>query len=249
MNPPDDLRAWAAAYRSAGQPPDDLRARIVEAMDDAIPSAPRVRRLRARRPCREVAVHGCIGAIAAIAVLMVLGWIARWMGEETPDRADPSAAPYQPRPREHAPFAGAPPSSPAAQVAPAELGPPPQGAALDPVVAPTTRVAAPGVPSRLPTQENPSSPTDAAGDLEGLRRLRSAKELLPTDPGRAREILDAHARSYPDSPLALEREALWIRAACRAGGEPTLAQRRATFARHPGIAAYQAAIDRDCGVR
>ncbi len=244
MNPTDDLRAWAAAYRSAGQPPDDMRARVVEAMDDAVPSAPRV-----RRPWRDVAVHGCIGAIAAIAALMVLGWITRWMGEEAPQRVDPSAAPYQPRPRDQHPFAGAPPSSPASQVEPAELAPPPQRAALDPVVAPPTRVAAPGVPSRGPTEEMPTSPADDAGDLEGLRRLRSAKELLPTDPGRAREILDAHARSYPDSPLALEREALWIRAACRAGGEPTLAQRRATFARHPGIAAYQAAIDRDCGVR
>jgi len=233
VKPIDDLQAWAAAYRRAGQPSEELRARILAAVD--------VRPLPIDRRWRDTAVHACVGALAAIAALVVLGWITRWVSDDAARRDAPSAAPYQQRPSESA----RPTATP---VEPAEL------AATAPVVAtdasgtvPPTR--APSGASREPTDATAPSPPHVGGDLESLRMLRAAKQLLPSDPARAREILEGHARSYPDSALALEREALWIRAACRAGGEPTLAQRRAAFARRPGIAVYQLAIEQDCTAR
>lgn len=243
MKPTDDLQSWAAAYRSDGLPSEALRARILAAVDEA----ETVRPIRlVRRPWRDGVVHACVGALAAIAALMVLGWITRWMSGEVEQREDPSTAPYHQSPRDDARPTAAPVES---RVEPAELAVTPPVAPDPPGVASPMHATAPGDTSRRPTEATSPAPADTGGDLESLRLLRSAKQLLPTDPARARAILEAHARSYPNSALALEREALWIRAACRAGGEPPLEARRAAFARRPGIAAYLVAIEQDCTIR
>lgn len=243
MNDPDDLREWAAAYRRAGQPSADLRARIVSATGVRV-SLPQ------RSRWRDAATHVGIAAVLAIAALLVLSWISRAMVAMQQRAADNNMAPYR---HEAAPA-----------VEPATAGHAPVPAELVPATTPT--IATPGAPTDTAPKRTPSLSSSAAhsnakpdsaadvgvddgGDLESLRRLRAAESLLVSDPARALALLDAHAVAYPDSAMALEREVLWIRAACRTGAAPTLGQRRAALAKRPGVAAYRAAIEKDCAAR
>jgi len=239
MNDTDDLSEWAAAYRRAGQPSAALRARIGAAtgMRASSPKRPR---------WREAATNVGFVAAVAIATLLLLSWIGGGMVATRHDDADDNTAPYRHEAAptvERAAFGHEP--------VPAELG-------VTPATTPTiARPAAPTdtgpkrSPSVLPSATSPDvdAPIDDGGDLESLRRLRAAEALLASDPARALALLETHAQAYPDSAMALEREVLWIRAACRTGGAPALAQRRAAIAKRPGMAAYRAAIEKDCDAR
>lgn len=237
MSDTDDLSEWAAAYRRVGQPSAALRARIA--------SATGMRATSPKRPrWREAGRLVGIGAAFAIATLLLLSWIGGGMVATRHDDADDNTAPYR---HEAAPA-----------VERAVVGHQPVPAELVPTPATTPTIAAPAAPTDVPPKRSPgASPSatgpevtsDDGGDLESLRRLRAAEALLPSDPARALALLDAHAEVYPDSAMALEREVLWIRAACRTGGAPTLAQRRAAFAKRPGVAAYRTAIEKDCDAR
>lgn len=236
MNDGDDLHEWAAAYRRAGQPSAALRTRIALATGVRARPIPR---------WRGVATHVGIGAGVAIAALVVLSWVGRTM-VATQDVRDDHAAPYR-----HDDAADVQRSAEGRATVPAELVVPP----TIPTPAPTPptdigpkRTA--GAATSAPVHDTPTPhEVDDGGDLESLRRLRAAEALLTTDPARALALLEAHGKAYPSSAMALEREALWIRAACRTGTTTDLAARRTAFAKHPGGAAYRPAIEKDCTPR
>ena len=85
--------------------------------------------------------------------------------------------------------------------------------------------------------------------MRSARLLRQAEHMLTGKPKAAKVLLESHARDNPRSVLSLEREALWIRAACLVGGAPGLAKRRAAFARRADVSAYRAAVAQDCDGR
>jgi hypothetical protein len=205
-----------------------------------------------------------VGALLGAAALLLLSWTVRWMRPEREPSSAPSQAPLQrskadgdaATSRAGASSEARAPAHEAAAPVPEPPAPPPPVADPSPA-APATPPRASGSSSpRAGERETPTATPPAAEsqeqaaasseDLESLRRLRAAEQLLAGDPSRARALVEAHARDYPKSALALEREALWIRAACRSGGASGLERRRAAFATRPGVAAYLAAIERDC---
>ncbi len=247
MRPTDDLRTWAAAYREAGQPSEALRQRILAAVE-AFDEEP-IADAREQGARRSWAVGLGVGALLGVAALLLLSWVARFVRPEVEHASTvPSTAPYarasddevaeaQSRERATQVVEAQPVASETERIEPA------------PVVSSTPRKTAVAPPVRAP--EQPAEPRVLAPseDLESLRRLRAAEQLLASDPARARALLEAHARTYPTTTVDLEREALWIRAACRSGGAESLERRRSAFAQRSGVAAYLAAIARDCDRR
>lgn len=247
MKPTDDLGTWAAAYREARRASPDLRARIAAAVErDAIApdpvddEAPR-RDPPARWRTWAIAVGG--GGLIAAAALLLLSWVVRWIDPEVVGTRAPLSAPYH-----HAP--GDPEAATAAHgTAPASL---PDAPSLPPVSSTPTPVDPPPTETRAPTRAPAITPAPPAAtmtneDLESLRRLRTAEQRLASDPADARAQLEAHARDYPTSAFALEREALWLRASCKSGHTTDVERRRTAFAKQPGVAVYATAIRRDCG--
>jgi hypothetical protein len=218
-----DLSTWAAAYREARQPSEALRERILAAVEDQ-PS-----RWRGR------AIGVGVGALLGAAALLLLSWAVRWMRPELEPTEAQSQAPYE-RSQEGEATTRVQPKAPAPKT-PAVVREPIEPPAIEAPARPR-----PVRPSRAETDPAPAPSVD----LESLRRLRAAEQLLPTDPARARTLIEDHVRDYPKSSLALEREALWIRAACRTGGSASLARRRASFVAREGVAAYLPAIEKDC---
>lgn len=243
MKPTEDLVTWAAAYREARQPPADLRTRIAAAIEDEGQQA-------SARPSDRWRTWGITlagGGLLAAAALLLLSWVVRLMDPAVVGSHTPQSAPYQ-----HAP--GDPETAVAVDGDAASLP------NTVPVAAPTPTVvepsAAPTIDARPRNDRAPTitaAPIDApappaAGiDLESLRQLRAAEKVLDSDPARARTLLDAHATTYPNSPLAPEREALWLRAACRSSKTADVERRRAAFTKRAGVAIYISAIERDCG--
>ncbi len=262
MKPPESLRDWAAEYRRARQSPDALAERIRgairaeeqaeedEADDEEELLAPVV-------SSERWGLGLAIGAMLGVAALLLLSLIGRWVHPRQELVSNPQQAPF-----EHAS------ESENAAISEKPAVPPRDLVRADPVQDSGSSAAVPGPaapthPLRRPRRERPSSHADAlpdsgpeaasatpspgsSADLLSARLLREAEHMLTSRPGAAKLLLESHARDNPRSVLSLEREALWIRAACRVGGASGLAKRRAAFARRADVSAYRAAVARDC---
>lgn len=263
MRTPDDLREWAAEYRRARQSPDALAERIQAAIrseerreedgdDESLPP---------EFPSERWGLGLTVGAVLGVAALLLLSLVGRWVRPQL----DPDSTPQQ------APFEHISESEDAATSREPSV-PPRAGVAADPVLRPVSEAPAPGdlaqpvapTPLLRRTSQNQTprgrdrprasgsetaSTAPAPGssaDLLSARQLREAEHMLTSKPGAAKLLLEAHARDNPRSVLSLEREALWIRAACLVGGAPGLVKRRAAFARRADVSAYRAAVTRDC---
>jgi len=264
MRAPEDLRDWAAEYRRARQSPDALAERIrvairadeqaddqpnEEDVDDEGESLPPV--VSSERWGLGLA----IGAMLGVAALLLLSLIGRWVRPPQELISNPQQAQFEhisdPENAATSQKPAVPPrdSVPAVQDSPSS----------EPVPGP----AAPSPPRRRPRRQRPSRKADgladsepeaasatptpgSSADLLSARLLREAEHMLTSRPGAAKLVLESHARDNPRSVLSLEREALWIRAACLVGGAPGLAKRRAAFARRADVSAYRAAVAGDC---
>lgn len=109
-----------------------------------------------------------------------------------------------------------PPSPPKAQPTP----PPPDDIA--PAVTPKPRRKTRPRPKPAPTKAAPKS--TLAEELRQLQKIRAT--LRAGSPARARQLIDAHRRDFPDSTLAQERDATEVAALC-AQGRNADAQRKA----------------------
>lgn len=232
---PEDLAEWAALYREARAPSESLRVSVETQLhkqrDTAHPNAGWQWGL-------GLAAGGLIGAAALLALTCSLSALrGRTAAGDSPDIA----------PMQQVPASGqkVEPPRPASQnLAPALLehpDPPPAEAAAAPSPEPAVR-------AKRRTPPTASEPGPRQDDLESLAALRDAERTLRHNPVRARQLLEQHAKDYPESKLWLEREALWIRAACRSGAADGLETRRASFSRRADVGAYRAAIQRDCEV-
>ncbi len=265
MSAPEDLRDWAAAYRQARRPPGGLAERIraavhseheqePEPLGDDEPPTPAA-------PSQRWGLGLAIGAMVGVAALLLLSWMVRWVRPQLDPSGTLQQAPFE-QPSEsglpttiHSPEA---PPGPAEPAHPASDPAPPGAPGAMPVAPsrPLDRPRHPGRPDADRSQPPAPDPIDdgavsapipgSSADLRSARQLRQAERMLADRPGAAMALLETHARDNPRSALSLEREALWIRAACQVGGAPRLAKRRAAFARRADVAAYRAAIARDC---
>lgn len=93
-------------------------------------------------------------------------------------------------------------------------------------------------PRGEPTPTPAATPEEAASALQQVRAIGSARAALRDgDPERALRQLESHARRWPTSEWAEERELLRIAALCQAGRHEAGLRAAASFSRaHPGSA-------------
>jgi hypothetical protein len=115
-------------------------------------------------------------------------------------------------------------------VAPIAPPPPP------PVVTPRTKPARPQASRTDAAPTDAGATTDAASTLEQVGMIRKAYAALRAgDPGQALRVLDGHAKRWPTSEFAGERDLLRVKALCAAGRKSEAESAAATFKRkHPG---------------
>ncbi|HET6584584.1 MAG TPA: hypothetical protein VFG69_14095 [Nannocystaceae bacterium] len=158
---------------------------------------------------------------------------ASWQGGAIVDDQEPAAVvdevvvvkdDARSRPRSATPTIGA-----ATTVVPPAVAPAP------PLV--SVRKPKPSVkPPRAPEPTPAITPEDAASALEQVRAIARARAALRDgDPERALRQLDSHARRWPTSDYAEEREMLRVAALCQAGRHDAAKSAAASFRRaHPG---------------
>lgn len=134
-------------------------------------------------------------------------------------------------------------STPAIEEPPPEVAPEPEPAPLPPVVeseapAPTTEDPK---PKRRPravqkTQPAPTKPPPASSLAEELKRLQQARAALRAgNAPRARTLIEAHRRDYPESSVARERDATEIAALCAESRNADAKRKAAAFTKaYPG---------------
>jgi hypothetical protein len=137
--------------------------------------------------------------------LLLLGALQLFPGEPTPARPQLSPAEIESSAHVTAPQdqSQAPVVEPAPVTAPSIALPPAAPTTADP---PPRRSARPAMPATRP-QVEPLRALDPEAELALLRRALSA---LPTRPTHALELVEEHARLYPDGAFAQEREAIAI---------------------------------------
>lgn len=134
-------------------------------------------------------------------------------------------------------------STPAVEEPSPEVAPEPEPAPSPAVVeseepAPTTEDAE---PKRKPrparkAQPAPTKPPPASTLAEELKRLQQARAALRSGNGaRARALIEAHRRDYPESSVARERDATEIAALCAENRNADAKRRAAAFTKaYPG---------------
>ena len=232
-------RAMLRAYREAtGYDPEQRDAvwERIEASLDRAGTEPSIE--GPARPPRWIAVGAAVVATAAAAAL--LSW-APWRGASgTTERAPSQQAPRTRR--EDAPRTIAPP--PARDVrtpgAPSPTpAPPPSPASTDePAPSPRARSG-----SRDPGRPEPSATEDAGASVGDELRAelvligKARRALQADDPQRALELLDAHARAFPQGQMREDRQVLRIEALCAADkGQQARAEARQLLRTYPGSA-------------
>lgn len=229
-----DVDAWAKAYCAERLPPDALRGRILDQNGPVHQAA---------STARQWGVGLALGAIVGLAALLVLAWGVRLIGM-TPTPASvaieaqdapvptPSHGRTQTQTRGAAHRSAEP--DPAASVV---LPPPPTPSAPRSTPRPPT----------TPTTPRESSGAPPRDDLEELRLLRAAEQALERGKTAAAVAqLDSHALAYPHSTFMLEREALWLQAACHGAPRQDLERRYRAFFRRPDGAGYRAKVRTAC---
>lgn len=167
-----------------------------------------------------------------------------------PAQGSPPLAPKQEIPATSARGEVAPPAGEGAEPGPA----PAAGEGADPGSAPSQPRAARGGARSTPavrvpaTRGEPKPPgsRQTPAPADEARLLLQARRALATDPARALELADAHARRFPRGTLAQEREVLAVRALAALGRHEQARARAARFeARYPGsthLAAVRRAV-------
>lgn len=237
MNVPDDLEQWAADYRRARTPSAATKRRIHSAVSQGESTA--------RDERTRWALGLALGAVAGLAALFLLsllsgGWMLAESSSQTPQQApavESSRDTSQRAERDHN--------------APAKKRATPQAEVAAPAQPPASQTNTaerrPRRPAPRRVHEGPTPPPPTCeDDLESVRILRAAERQMANHPHKSLAQLERHAKRCPQSPFALEREALWIRAACRAGDVEGVAQRRSRFAKRADVGMYRDAIARDC---
>ena len=238
MTPPDDrLAALLDAHRRVRRPPPGLQARIAAALAEeeiAEPVAP---------PRSRWVESIAISVALAAAALLLLHWLAG-------PRTDRAGATDESNPRDQAVFGAKTPDTagkaetraPATPPTPPPTQPPDPEVDTSPPPAPTT--ADPTPPPRRDSARTAPAPEHDDAKLE-VRMLRDAEVALAKDPADALRQLKVHATRFPDSTLAVERQALWTLAACATAASDAAPRRDAFLASHPG-SAYAARIRAAC---
>ncbi|MEM9862428.1 MAG: hypothetical protein AAF938_12470 [Myxococcota bacterium] len=126
--------------------------------------------------------------------------------------------------------------------------PPPRELAVAPVAAPEPPSPAlpPAVEAREPVPEAPAMTTrpvspDPQNELRWLREARSFEQSAPP---RALRLTRRHARHFPNSQLAQEREAIAIGALSASGAQARARNRAARFLRRWPNSAHRERIER-----
>jgi hypothetical protein len=160
---------------------------------------------------------------------------ASWQGGSIVDTQEPAAVvdhvvvvddDARPRPRASAPTTNA--AEPAAP--PAVVPPPPPAPAA-------SKSKASSKPAANKPSVSPSvTPEDAASALDQVKVIGKAYAALRDGDGaRALHVLDGHAKRWPTSEFAAERDLLRVRALCLAGRKSDAENAAASFKRkHPG---------------
>lgn len=195
----------------------------------------------ARGRVRAIVALSCAAA-AAIAALWLGGRAsvaaleaddrpnaASWQGGSLVEEPEPAAVVDQVVVVDDDERRRARPRTPEAPVAVAPFVPPPPPA---PIVAQKSKPRAP-TPR---VERTDDAPTDAASTLEQVGAIRKAYAALKAgDPSQALRVLDAHAKRWPTSEFAGERDLLRVKALCAAGRTSEAESAAAAFKRkHPG---------------
>ncbi len=238
MTPPDDrLAALIEAHRRVRRPPPQLQARISAALaDEEDPGS--------AAPARGRWVESVAISVAlAAAALLLLHWVA---GPSSPrERLDDGDAARQQAAFEAKDADASGHASPRPSAASPRPNPPADAPAANADAdAPVPTLAAPPAPSSRPPARAPSTPARDDGTLE-VRLLRDAEVALAKDPADAWRKLTEHASRFPDSTLAVERQALFTLAACASRASDATARRDAFLSAHPG-SAYAARVRAAC---
>lgn len=248
-------RAMLRAYReTTGYAPrerDALWGRIESSLDGA-EAGPALEGPPSAMPRWLLLGVGVGVAVVAAAVLL---W-APWRG--TPSPRDRSQQAPRTR-REPAPQRVEPPRPPAVGVTPTEPGSPTTGAetsASPPAPPPQPGPADPRGRSRATTRRTQSPPAEPppASTVDELRAelvliAKARQALRAEDPRRALEVLDAHARAFPQGQMREDRLVLRIEALCAAGKAPQASAEARLFLRgYPGSAHAQRVRDACAGL-
>lgn len=229
-----DLDTWATAYRAERRPPDALRGRILDQAGavDETPSTP-----------GQWGVGFALGAILGLAALLALAWGVRLLGmtptpASVPIEAQDAAVPSPSHGRTQPPTQETAHRSVAPELAPPIVLPqPPTPPVARSTHRPPTTPTAPREPAEAPPRD----------DLEELRLLRAAEQALERGQTAAAVAqLDSHALAYPHSTFMLEREALWLQAACHGAPRQDLERRYRAFFRRPDGAGYRVKVRTAC---
>jgi len=245
MKVPTDLEQWAADYRRVCKPTSASKRRVREAVSEPASTL--------GNTGTRWALGLTVGALMGVAALFLLSLAGRaWTLSATP-APTPQQAP------ESRSADGGPQSSERRRDAGERWANPPPAApvSVSPVAVPVPPVELPAAPrgGRSPTAAAPipelnEVPEPACGDdLQSVRMLRGSERELSSRPDRVLKRLDEHAARCPRSAFALEREALWIRAACHVGMVSGLPKRRSSFFKRADASVYRDAIARDCDAR
>lgn len=242
MKAPRDLEQWAADYRRVYKPTSASKRRARQAISEP-PS-------HLDNTGTRWALGLTVGAVMGLAALFLLSLF----GGAWSLSATPAPAPQQ-APDIRSDDGG---SQPSKRQREAEQGPAKNPSATAPSV---SQVAVPGPlpgsPAAPTSRRSPAPATVIAevdeapeppcgDDLHSARMLRASERELSSHPDRVLKRLNEHAARCPRSAFALEREALWIRAACHMGTVSGLAKRRSRFSKRADASAYRDAIARDC---
>lgn len=223
-----DVDRWAEAFREARTPSDALRTRILEQAGQA--KAP---------PRAQWGLGLALGAVLGIAAVLLLAWGFRFVSvppspAHPPTEALDEAAPQQPVDA-HSRSQAKPPTPKSAQAG---------AIATEPEHAPQRPRPS---KHRTATPREDTAPQPVRNDLEELRQLRAGEQTLEQGdaPGALRQ-LEAHARAFPHSTFMLEREALWLQAACEGTSPRGLERRYRAFFRRPDGAGYRVKVRTAC---
>ena len=202
-------RALLAAERQILAPPPELRWRAQLRARNAVG---RGRNSRALAPRLVSAWRRT--RVLLVAALAATSAVAAWQLAPQPVDAPPAIAIGTPRP----PTAPALPTTSAMRTTPA-IAKPTVGAALAPLPDATEPNLEPAVPqassakrSRADSTRKQPTPSEELTLLDKARRAVMARNF-----DRALRVIERHVRSFPNSPLAEEREALRVRALQGAG--------------------------------
>lgn len=242
MKAPRDLEQWAADYRRVYKPTSASKRRARQAI-----SAP-------RSPLDNTGTRWALGLTAGALLGLAALFLLSLFGGAWSLSATPAPIPQQ-APDIRSGDGGSQPSerrrqtgqAPAKKTSAAPLS-------ISPASVPRPMPEVPAAPTNprpkaaaAPLPELGETPEPPCGDdLQSARMLRASERELSSHPDRVLKRLNEHAARCPRSAFALEREALWIRAACHVETVSGLAKRRSRFSKRADASAYRDAIARDC---